>query len=269
MKNITLAILFVFTLLIFIGDMTLVVAQDDSTFCPEIEHQEWVAVAKLIYHQYGEPYEPPDIFRAAELQALRRQLDETSRAPCDDHTYQLLQNALNLSVDSAVASEIDNQGLARELLSQAFSAYEEAGDLLFKGTAEISSPPDGTLIVTSQFSAEGTYYPYNSTKSDLIIFAADLFEEYIPQGDELCNPTWRRTVSSVGNTWSSNVVLEHKPGRGYEFQIILMRGNDDAFEQMFWQFDSWCTLEYFPGFPLSELFNMGFELLDTITVFHE
>lgn len=265
MKRFILVLVLVITSLIPFSFST-VLAQGGG--CPSDMSEGWAEDAAEIALDYEDALETRnDLKRAGELQELRRDLDELDRETEGDvEVYLMLQGAINLATDSAVAAEMGDDDDAEDLMEDADEKYQQAvaclagGDGNGRVDAEITKPEDGDELEGAELIIRGEYDPETLPEgSDLWVVIVPPNLMYYPQVFQGCDASTRTPVTyTPPDKWAVTAFLgTETEGIGDEYELTLMVGDADATAAIYAKFDEWCADETWPGLTGDEFYEMG------------
>jgi hypothetical protein len=265
MKRSFLIVLIALLMLQIMNSATLGFAQDTDD-CPT---GTWVEVAAEIYVVYDgirHADTPSALERAAELQRLRRCLDAAPREDENDEAYTLLQNALNLTVDSIISAEIEQEDTATTLMDEADMQSIQARDLIIQDDSDgdelaevvITSPADGSTL-PSPIQVVGTYDENLVDEENPVWLYVLIDGRVYPQAYNGCPGDEREPLpySPFDDSWSLGVGLGGPGDNGKEFQLILVRVNGEMDAFLNEAFDGWCSSQVFEGLSLDDAAPRG------------
>lgn len=276
MKRLLFVLFLIFGL--FLGTIGLVAGQSED--CPVGENDSWRGVAVPVLTRYDELIKnlSNELETVAELQELRRQIEEATKPDCVE-AYDETMLALNLAGDSIVASLVDNSGLADELLPKSLDAFDRAVSLLVGGLVQptstepiavITEPVDGSEINSFDVKIRGDYNPNLLGDNHIWIFVAPPGSHLFPQPINGCDPAERDSavyIEAFGSWEVSATFGTPEAGNGDSFDIYLLIGDEDATNEIYNLFDTWCEAGDFPGISANSVFSMsGFVPVERVTV---
>ncbi|MBZ0293164.1 MAG: hypothetical protein K8L99_11420 [Anaerolineae bacterium] len=243
-----------------------VVAQSDCT--------SWSQLAYSAFDRYNGVREGRDIQTAAQIQALRREVEafDISICPAGEELYDALIQLLNLSSDSIVAGLADDPALAGELSFQMTDRYLTVAQLILEGptvVAQITSPADESTVTRFDITIEGTYDPEALGENALWAFVKSPQQVYFPQIVNGCDTARRASVAlnPQRQTWSIPGYLgSQTAGIGDTFEIVLFVGGEEAEQFVYDYFDNACAANSYPGLTADEIYSGVLEEVDFVKV---
>lgn len=235
--------------------------------------ETWRALAYSIFDRYNDVKDNKTIETVADIQALRRELDQFDIATCPtgQELYHDMSMLLNLSSDSIVAGLIGDITLAAGLSIQVSEVYMDVVEGIGGGAIPVASitEPTGDTVNSYHITVKGDYDPEQLGDDDLWLFVMTPQLSYFPQIVEGCDPSKRSPVALMPgrNTWAASVYLGTETlGIGDTFDIILMRSGDEGTQYIYDYFDTACAPNSYPGFSAGEVYGGLFEEITYVTV---
>lgn len=297
MKHLKLCLILISLFSLFVIGSNPTLAQEAGD-CPEVETENWLNAALLIYVQSDEEINKTayDINTVAALQALRRRLEDPDliRPPCADPIYAELIKMINAGADGVVATLIMNSELAETTFTAARLSSEQLDTVLFPELAEVigispatpaatAGEPSAEIVSLSTLDGDpysegepvdvnvlvdGTYDPDSLAEGDeLWLFVIPPNFRYYPQLIDGCTEDQRSvSANSRRGTWSGIATLgREQEDMGLRFEISIQVADAEESAAMHELFMDWCSSGIYSGLTLDELEEMGFKELDYVT----
>ena len=247
--------------------------------CPPDLHVSWQNAAAQTHQDYVVALSTPGALpRAAELQELRRTLDDLPRAQCDDEAYRLLQNALNLTVDGIISEQIGDVSNAELFFAFAAAQHAEAGTLIASTVVAteqaitIESPVDGDTV-PQLGQVRGTFVSsaLDPENPEWIIVVTPQPLAY-PQANNGCPGDQRELIplSRFDYSWSMQIQFGGPQDAGATFSLVLIKVGPETNDFLNTKFDEWCLSMDFSGLTQAELFDRpDVEVIQVLNVTRE
>lgn len=258
-----------------IGLVVLAVLSVSLSVAAQSDCATWGDLAYSVFDRYNSVREGRDIQTAAQLQALRREVEafDIDTCPAGQELYDSLIQLLNLSADSVVAGLADDPILAGDLGALMINVYFKTAQLVVAGiptvVAQITDPVDGAEIERYDITVEGTYDPEALGEETLWVFTKSPQQVYFPQVVDGCNAERRTSVSRnpQRQTWSIPGFLGTEAnGIGDTFEIILFTGGQDAQDLIYDYFETACASNRYTGMTADEVYAGPLTEIDFIRV---
>jgi hypothetical protein len=282
----------VLVLLAFSSSVAKVIAEENDC-SPEAQAMTgvWKAVAAqiLIERDLEMQKATGDLPKAFALQSLRRCFDQQwrllgeKRTPSDEEIYWVLQNALNLTVDSIISAQLDKAAAAESLTTQASEQYAVAAELIgLPPKPTITPDPAATIdiptnesVVPQETQVSGTYASsLLSPDNQLWLLVVTPGGLIFPQANNACatDPNVKREpipfdLLGGSNTWTMVIGVGGNSNIGEKFRLLLVTA--DAGVSTFFNewFDTGCAKNDFPGLTQSQIVSHGkITVLQTVNV---